>query len=165
MKTHWLQSPNKNYLGHWDLPGGEDLTLTIKTAGWEEVENPVLRKNDPKKFQSCKVVRFVEDFKPFICNQINAQSIIKSTGIKYMEDSIGSKIILYVGLHFDRASKENVDCIRIREYAVRPQSELPKITDFEKVVEYLKGGKTIDDLRKIRSFDEEMEYNLKQAIS
>ena len=40
MKTHWLQSPNKNYLGHWDLPEGKDLILTIESAQWEEVKNP-----------------------------------------------------------------------------------------------------------------------------
>ena len=161
MKTHWLQSPNKNYLGHWDLPDGKDLILTIESAKWEEVKNPIINKSEAKR-----VVRFKEkDVKPFICNQGNAQSILKSTGVKYMEDSPGQQITLYIGLHRDNVSKENIDCIRVRTIKPRSQTELHPITDFEKAVEYLKGGKTIDDLRKIRSFDEEMEYNLKQAIS
>lgn len=161
MKTHWLQSPNKNYLGHWDLPDGKDLILTIESAKWEEVKNPIINKSEAKR-----VIRFQEkDIKPFICNQGNAQSILKSTGVKFMEDSTGQKITLYIGIHRDNVSKENIDCIRIRTVKPRSQAELPSITDFEKAVEYLKGGKTISDLRKVRSFDEEMEYNLKQAIS
>lgn len=108
-KTHWLQSPNKNYLGHWDLPAENDLILTIMSAQWEEVRNPITNKTEAKR-----VVRFKEKFKPLICNQTNAQAIINSTKIKYMEDSKDCKIQLYVGQHMDRRTKENVDCIRVR---------------------------------------------------
>ena len=161
MKTHWLQSPNKNYLGHWDLPEGKDFILTIESAKWEEVKSPITKKSEEKR-----VVRFKEKgVKPWICNQGNAQSILDATGIKYMDDSSGQQIILFIGLHYDTFNKKNIDCIRVRDFKPKPQKELPQIADFEQAVEYLKGGKTIDDLRKIRSFDEEMEYNLKQAIS
>jgi hypothetical protein len=37
-KTHWLQTPNKNYLGHWDLPNGKDIIVTISSAGWEDLK-------------------------------------------------------------------------------------------------------------------------------
>lgn len=159
-KTHWLQSPNKNYLGHWDLPENKDLTLTIASAQWEEVKNPVINKSEAKR-----VVRFKEDdIKPWICNQGNAQSILKATSVKYMEDSPDQKIILFTGVHFDRVSKSNVDCIRVRDFAPKSQAELPQITDFEKAVEYLKGGKTIEDLKKLRSIDQEMEDNLKAEL-
>ena len=111
-KTHWLQSPNKNYLGHWDLPEEGDLILTIKSAQWEAVENPILRTEE-----SCRVIRFEEEgIKPFICNQTNAQSIIKSTGIKYMEDSHGGKIALYESK--TKVKKEEVACVRIRRKSV-----------------------------------------------
>lgn len=108
-KTHWLQSPNKNYLGHWDLPDGEDLVLTIESAQWEEVKNPIIGTSEAKR-----VVRFKEDVKPFICNQTNAQSILRATGIKFMEDSEGKSISLYVSSIKDRKTKEDIDCIRIR---------------------------------------------------
>lgn len=108
-KTHWLQSPNKNYLGHWDLPENEDLTLTIKSAKWEEVKNPIINRSEAKR-----VIRFEENYKPLICNQTNAQSIIKSTGVKFMEDSKGCRIQLHIGKHKDRVTKEDVDCIRVR---------------------------------------------------
>ena len=109
-KVHWLQNPNKNYLGHWDLPEGKDLTLTIKSAKWENVDNP-----HDKTTKSLRVIRFEEkDVKPLICNQGNATSIIVSTGGKYMSESIGKKIDLYVGKWIDDNSEIPVDCVRVR---------------------------------------------------
>lgn len=145
-KTHWLQNPNKNYLGHWDLPGGKDLILTIKSAKWEKVENPVTHKED-----ACRVVRFEEEYKPLICNQTNAQSIIKATGVKFMEDSCGSKIQLYVDVVMNQKEKEEVDCIRIRREAPIVMKEV--LTDghekWEKACKKVKAGETtIEDIRK-----------------
>jgi hypothetical protein len=109
-KTHWLQSPNKNYLGHWDLPENKDLILTIKSAQWEEVKNPITNSKESKR-----VVRFEDKgVKPFICNQTNAQSIVIATGVKFMEDSAGYKIALFVDNIKDKRTKEDIDCIRIR---------------------------------------------------
>lgn len=105
-KTHWLQSPNKNYLGHWDLPSNDVLILTIKTAKWEEVTNPITRVSASKR-----VIRFVEDVKPFICNQTNAQLILTSTKEKIMEYSGGKKIKLK--LSQTKVAGEMVDCIRV----------------------------------------------------
>ena len=112
-KTHWLKNPNKNYLGHWDLPNGNDLTLTIKSAEWEKVENPKVGKDDPKRLEPKRVIRWVENAKPMICNETNAAMIVKSTGIKFMEDSGGKKITLYVA-HFKKGVI-STDCIRVRE--------------------------------------------------
>jgi hypothetical protein len=160
-KTHWLQSPNKNYFGHWDFPDEKDLILTIASAKWEEVENPILKKGDPKKFEAHKVIRFVEDYKPLICNQTNALSIIKSTGIKYMEDSTGQKIQLYVGIHFDRVAKENIDCVRIRNTPIKEKPILIKgSTDFNNVAKALKNGYTIEDAKVKFNISQEVEIQL-----
>lgn len=109
-KTHWMQSPNKNYLGHWDLPESGELVVTIESAKWEAVKNPITGKTESKR-----VIRFKENIKPMICNQTNAQSIVKSTGVKFMEDSSGVQICLYVDTIKDKISKEDLDCIRIRK--------------------------------------------------
>jgi len=109
-KTHWLQNPNKNYLGHWDLPNGEDVILTIISAQWEEVKNPIVNSSESKR-----VIRFAEKndwIKPFICNEINADTICKSTGEKFMEDCAGKKIKLGVGKA--KVKREEVDCLRVR---------------------------------------------------
>lgn len=109
-KTHWLQNPNKNYLGHWDLPNGEDVILTIDSAAWEKVKNPITTSSEAKR-----VIRFKESadwIKPFICNEINAQSILKSTGQKFMEDCQNFKIKLGVGR--TKIKGEEIDCLRVR---------------------------------------------------
>lgn len=118
-KTHWLQSPNKNYIGHWDLPENGDLVLTIESAQWEGVTDPI-----SKKVESCRVVKFKEKYKPLICNQTNAQSILKSTGVRFMEDSIGCKIRLFEDTVRNHKTKEDVSCIRIRRDAVKAKQVL-----------------------------------------
>lgn len=159
-KTHWLQSPNKNYLGHWDLPEKQDLILTIESAKWEEVKNPIINKSEAKR-----VIRFKEDVKPFICNQVNAQSIIKSTGVKYMEDSEGQKIQLYIGQHFDRVAKENVDCIRVRNTAIKEMPILQYDTkDYENVLAAMINGYTIDQVRKKWNVSKDLENKLHEEI-
>lgn len=114
-KTHWLQNPNKNYLGHWDLPNGNDMILTINSAKWEEVKNPIINTSEAKR-----VIRFIEpNIKPFICNETNAQSILKSTAQGYMEDCEGLKIKLYQSQV--KVKGQYVDCLRVKEVS---QSEL-----------------------------------------
>lgn len=136
-KTHWLQSPNKNYLGHWDISENEDLILTIESAMWEEVKNPIINQSEAKR-----VIRFKEDVKPLICNQTNAQSIVNSTGVRYMEDSKGCKIALYISQIKDRKTKDMIDCIRIRKKFIDKPKEKPGITEerFNKAVESIEAG-------------------------
>ena len=110
IKTHWLESPNKNYLGHWDLPNGEDVVLTIKTVQWEDVKNPATN-----KIKRCKVIRFEENYswlKPFISNHVNCENILISTGTKFTEDCCGKRIKLYVSKYDN--GRNTVDCIRVR---------------------------------------------------
>ncbi len=152
-KTHWLQNPNKNYLGHWDLPTSSDLILTIKTAQWEEVKNPITNKSE-----ACRVVRFKEDVKPLIVNQTNANSILNATGARYMEDSTGLKIALFIDVFRDRRSKEDIDCIRIRN--TKPIIEkielIPgcdKWDDAKKAVQNT--GTTLEAIRKYYSITDE----------
>lgn len=111
-KTHWLQSPNKNYLGHWDLPNSKDVVLTIKSANWESVTNPQTNTTTDKR-----VIRFEESFewlKPFICNETNAKTIRKVTGENFMEDCTGKKIRIGIDNIIDKKLKEQIDCLRVR---------------------------------------------------
>ena len=126
IKTHWRQNENKNYAGYYDLPNGKDTILTIESAKWEEVKNPLINTLEAKR-----VIRFKEKFKPFICNEINAQSIMRSTGQSYMQDCIGLKIKLFVSQV--KVKGEQLDCLRVREV---PQSELiiTVITEPERVI-------------------------------
>ena len=81
-KLHWLANPNKNYLGHQDLPDGKDVVLTLKEVKWEEVKNPKTNTSSEKR-----VIRFKENFawlKPMICNETNAKMIMSVTEQKYV---------------------------------------------------------------------------------
>lgn len=144
-KTHWLQSPNKNYLGHWDLPEGKDLILTIHSAKWEEVKNPIINTVEAKR-----VIRFKENVKPMICNQTNAQSIYKAIGVRNMEDSEGHKIQLYIANIMDKKTKENIDCIRVRKIKpIENKEELTPIhTKWDDVKNRVKEGVTKESIRK-----------------
>lgn len=147
-KTHWLQNPNKNYLGHWDLPEGRDLVLTIKSAQWEEVKNPIINTSEARR-----VIRFEEKVKPFICNETNSQSILRSTGTNYMEDCGGMKIKLF--LSQVKVKGQSVDCLRVKEV---PQSELvEKFISKERrdeLADLIPGaGKSIEDICQLMRID------------
>ncbi len=160
-KTHWLQNPNKNYLGHWDLPGGNDLTLTIKSAKWEEVLNPVINKADAKR-----VVRFEEDVKPFIVNQTNAQSIIDSTGVRFMEDSSGKQITLYVSSIMDRRTKQNIDCIRVRSKAANVKRVLKEdTTPFKNACVYYMENNHFEAVEKRFVISDEVKAAIKAQVN
>lgn len=161
-KTHWLANPNKNYFGHWDLPNGEDLILTIDSAQWEDVKNPQNNQTESKR-----VVRFKEkDIKPLIVNQTNATSILVATGCRFMEDSVGQKIQLYVGSTRDHRAKVDIDCVRIRQ--VKP--ELPELKpedtgNWNIIKQALNNGYTIDQIRTKWKISNENETKLNNEIS
>ena len=143
LKTHWLKNPNKNYLGHWDLPD-KDLILTIKSAAWEDVEDPTKKKDDPSRLSLKRVVRFVENYKPLICNQTNAISIYKSIGIRELEDSAGARIALFIGLEVDRKNRIEVECVRVRSTPLAP----PKTeADFPTEKTTLESSRNMDELK------------------
>lgn len=136
-KTHWLQNPNKNYLGHQDLPNGDDLIVTIASANWEEVKDPTRNTKEDKR-----VVRFQEKWiKPFICNETNAEMIMKVTGARFMEDSSWKKVQLYVAQ--TKMRKEMVDCLRIRDFV--PE----EVLDNSKAIEKLNECKSLEELQTV----------------
>lgn len=143
-KTHWLQSPDKNYLGHWDLPNGEPVTLTIKLAEWRKVKNPIT-----EEIHNRRVIVFKErGYKPMICNQTNAQAIIKATGVKFMEDSKGLRVTLYVGQHIDLSSREKIDCLRIKKDP--EQKTKSDLTTLRKLLEENETALENDEVKNIR---------------
>lgn len=149
-KTHWLQNPNKNYLGHWDLPSGKDAILTIKTVKWEVIKNPITNSQTDGR-----VIRFEENLKwvkPFICNQVNAQSIMRCTGEKFMEDCVGKKIQLGISqtkmYSKESNSMEQVDCLRVRNVASQtlqaPKINKDQLKELQDLID--KTDKTVQDI-------------------
>ncbi len=84
--THWKQLKNPDYIGAYALQPGEEMILTIKSSGVEQVAN-----TDGKK-QDCLVIHFMEAVKPMILNSTNAKVISKVHQTPYMEQWVGKQI-------------------------------------------------------------------------
>lgn len=115
---HILSSPNKNYLGHQDLPHAKNQILTVHSFREEEVINPTVKENDPRKKQIKKIIRWEEDFswiKPMICNVENARSI--NMGVKipniYDYENYCVKVEIKVAEIVDKRTKEKLSCLRV----------------------------------------------------
>ena len=84
---------DKPYLGHWDIPGPDDLIVTI-----DHIE------------------RCERGVKPMILNATNHRTIAKVMKSPLYEDWEGRKIAIYAG---DESRAEDGKALRVREYAPR----------------------------------------------
>lgn len=107
---------NKNYLGSWDVPDGEDLILTIDHAEHEEVQN--------QQGKEMKLtLHFAEkEYKPMILNKTNSESISKAIGSSKVEDWADKKISIYTAQV--QAFGGTTDALRIRNYAPKVEEAI-----------------------------------------
>lgn len=133
--THWKKTKNPNYLGSWVLQPNEELILTIKSGGMEEITNA-----DGKK-ETELVIHFTEDYKPMIVNSTNAKTISKVLKTPYVEQWIGNKIQIYA--RRIRAFGEDVDALRVRDFAPKVEQ-----VDPSKAIASINACKTLDELKK-----------------
>ena len=101
---------DKNYLGSWDVPDGEDLVLTVDKAARDDVKN---ERGSEKKL----TLHFVEDYKPMILNATNAKSISEALGSTKVETWPGNKVAIYTTKV--TAFGGTTDALRIRNYPPR----------------------------------------------
>ena len=104
---------DKPFLGHWDIPEGRDLVLTIDHMEKQEVKSQ--RGTEQKTVMIFKE----ETVKPMILNVVNRKSIAKALGSSKYEDWEGRKIALFEGRE---PKSEDGLAIRIRDYP-------PKVTE------------------------------------
>lgn len=105
---------DKNYLGAWDVPDGEDLVLTIDHAEQNDVKN---ERGSERKL----TLHFKErDYKPMILNTTNAKAIAKAYGTHKVEMWEGKKVAIYTATV--TAFGGITDALRIREYQPRDES-------------------------------------------
>ena len=99
---------DKSFLGHWDVPDGSDLVLTVDHVERNDVQN---EKGREKKL----TIHFKEkDYKPMICNTTNAQAISKAYGSTKVEAWEGKKISIYKATISAFGSVQ--ECLRVRDY-------------------------------------------------
>lgn len=102
-----LRQVLKPYLGHWDVPDGGDLVLTIDKVYAEEVKNQ--RGSEVKP-----VIYFMEDVKPMVCNATNNNAITALYGKRTKSNSWhGKKIALYEA--HESKSQDGL-ALRVRNY-------------------------------------------------
>ncbi|HSH24683.1 MAG TPA: hypothetical protein VLA13_04010 [Massilibacterium sp.] len=152
-KTHWKKLTNPNYLGTYALNPNEDLIATIDHVRQEDVTSP-----DGSE-DTCTVVYFKEDIKPFILNVTNAKQIERIYSTPYIEDWAGKMIQIYIADNI-KAFGDTVTGLRIRPKVPtkRKQELTPSHHKWGDAVSALAKGKT--SLKKIRKhylLDEEME--------
>lgn len=105
--TDYRSMYDRDYIGHFDLPGGKDLTLTIKNVVGGELTAMGGRKS--KK----PIVHFKQAVKPLICNKTNAKTIAAMYG-NAVEQWKGKAVTLFVSTTRDPSGGGEVECIRIR---------------------------------------------------
>ena len=98
---------DKNYLGSWDVPDGEDLVLTIDKAARDDVKN---ERGSERKL----TLHFVEDYKPMILNATNSKAISEAVGSTKVEDWSGKRVAIYTTKV--TAFGGTTDALRIRNY-------------------------------------------------
>lgn len=102
-----LRQVLKPYLGHWDVPDGGDLVLTIDKIYEEDVHNQRGTEQKP-------VMYFREPVKPMIVNKTNNDAITKLHGKRTKANNwSGKKIALYAG---EEPKSEDGFAIRVRPY-------------------------------------------------
>lgn len=102
-----LRQVLKPYLGHWDVPDGGDLILTIDKIYQEDVHN---QRGTEKK----PVMYFREDVKPMIVNKTNNDTITKLHGKRTKANTwSGKKIALYEA---PESRSEDGYALRVRPY-------------------------------------------------
>lgn len=124
---------DKNYLGAWDVPDGEDLILTIDHCEQNIVKN---ERGSEEKL----TLHFVErDYKPMILNTTNSNRIAKAYGSKKVEDWERKKIAIYT--EKVTAFGGSTDALRIRDYPPKTD-ELYCEECGELITDVTKDGKT-----------------------
>lgn len=115
LKGDFRKFMDKNFLGSWDVPDGEDLVLTIDHCEVNEVQN---ERGSEKKL----VIHFKEKgYKPMILNTVNSESISEAYGSKRVESWENKRISIYT--EKVKAFGSMKDALRIRPYPPRATEE------------------------------------------
>ena len=154
-KTHWKKAFKSDYLSSSDIDN-KDLILTIEKVVYKECMT-----QSGKKY--CNVAIFKEQgFKPMILNVTNSKVVKKFSGNKtHLEDWNNIKVQIYVDNKV-RFGNDTVEGLRIR--TTQPNANKKKTPlspdKYKAAVQFLKDGKTMEELKKFYSFDSSIEAKL-----
>ncbi len=141
-QTHWKKLENPDYIGAYSLEQGKDLVVIIN-----KVVRELITGTGGKK-EECTVA-YLAGQKPLIVNRTNAKTISKVVGSPYIEDWAGKSIKLFVA-SIRAFGEDNVECLRVRPDAIaiaKPELLTTDLANWLKVVQAMKGGYTIEQIR------------------
>lgn len=130
MKTHWKKLTNPDYFGAYSLQQGEERVVEILSVSREQVTGA-----DGKK-DECTVA-FLKGEKPLILNKTNCKTISKVLKTPFIEEWVGTKIILYS--EPVKAFGEVVDAIRVKNATPTIPVLTPESKQWQGAVKALKG--------------------------
>ncbi len=103
---------DRDYLGHFDLPEGRDVTVTISA-----VKGGELTAQGGKKSHK-PVIYFEGKEKGFICNKTNGKTIAAMYS-PVVSEWIGKRITLFKTT--TQVGSDTVDCLRVRPHIPAPR--------------------------------------------
>ena len=160
MKTHWKKAFKSDYLSSSDIDG-KDLILTIKNVRLEECKTQSGKK-------MCNVAHFVEtNIKPMILNVGNSKIVKKfANNQTHLEDWNNIKIQIYVDPKV-KFGNDTVEGLRIRTTQPAKQKKLTPLTEdkIQSAINFIVGGKTIEDLKQHYSFDKDIENKILEGVN
>lgn len=156
--THWKTQFNYEWLGAYSLPDGKDIILTIKEMKRENVVG-----NNGKK-ENLLTAHFEENVKPMVVNKTNCKTMERLFKTPDIEQWIGKQI--QVGATRVDAFGEQVDSLRIRKQLPNAPQPLIPVADgttiWLSIIDALKGGYTIAQIKSKYKLTAQQERNLKQ---
>lgn len=103
---HWKQLKDNDYIGHWDLPKGQEAPVTIESVVHEEVYNPASNEKEIKP-----VISFKNKKKRMILNTTNMEAIASIHGVD-PKTWPGKQITLFRGT--TKVRGKPTECVRVR---------------------------------------------------
>ena len=164
-KTHWKKAFKSDYLSSSDVDG-KDLQLTIAKVVYQECLT-----QSGRKF--CNVAYFTDTrmdnkgkciggTKPMILNVTNSKTVKRfANNATHLEDWKNINISVYVDGNVN-FGKETVEGLRIRPNKPKNIVGTVALTKelYPKAVNFLRGGRSISDLKKLYTFNEAIEARL-----
>lgn len=160
MKTHWKKTIDKDWIGTYVLPEGNPIDVILTGVKHQQVK---IKGN--KEWHRVAYFEVNEHFdKPMLLNPTNCLRIEKLTGTPYIEDWGNLNMKVTLCQEMDKAFGGGKDwALRISNVLPKNTNQLTPLTEdmISKAVEFLMGGKSMNDLKKFYSFSSEIESKIK----